>query len=364
MNRRFAGLFALFLLSLVWAFGQNILPAKLPVSFGCTLPPAAAANVTCLAFGTSYSTMLTVPAPPSTSTPTWSISSGFLPQGLLLDQTGTIFGAPSSPGVFAFTVSATYFDVNTIVTSPTYTVAIQSRPLSVLQLQLPSGFTGVPITPVQYTASGGYPFIDNFGNAYYQWSFGTGTKSDGLVIDPRWGTVSGTPVNPGAFSITIGAVDALGQGAIFITQFTVSGTSLISITTNATLPSGTVGTLYSQTLTASGGVTPYTWTLISGALPAGLSLTSAGVISGTPTSSGAVSFAVSVTDANGSGTSQSFNVTMVQSGNNFSSALRIAQIVDGGGWTTLFAIVNLDTVSLNYSFNFGTITAARGRFRF
>ena len=327
-------------------------PAKLPASLGCTLPASAATTITCLTFNSAYSTQVTVTTPPSSSTPYWTISSGFLPQGLFLDQTGTISGSPTSSGVFTFTVSAIYSDVGAIETSPTYTVAIQAKALSVLQLSLPPGYTGVPITPVQYTASGGFPFVDGFGNPYYQWSFAPGSVSDGLVIDPRLGTVSGTPGNPGTYTITIGAIDALGQGAVFRTQFAVSGSSVISITTSSALPAGSVGTQYNQTLTASGGVPPYTWMLVSGALPAGLTLTSGGVISGTPTSAGALSFAVNVTDTNGSGTSQSFSLTIGTSSNNFSGALRIGQVVDGGGWTTLFAIVNLDAVALNYTFNF------------
>jgi hypothetical protein len=54
--------------------------------------------------------------------------------------------------------------------------------------------------------------------------------------------------------------------------------------TTASLPNAVVGTAYSTTLAASGGTTPYAWSILSGALPAGLSLNaSTGVISGTPT---------------------------------------------------------------------------------
>ncbi|MBX3459748.1 MAG: choice-of-anchor D domain-containing protein [Planctomycetes bacterium] len=56
----------------------------------------------------------------------------------------------------------------------------------------------------------------------------------------------------------------------------------VTITTPASLPTGTEGVSYNQTLTAVAGATPYTWTVQSGALPGGLSLSTAGVISGTP----------------------------------------------------------------------------------
>jgi hypothetical protein len=63
------------------------------------------------------------------------------------------------------------------------------------------------------------------------------------------------------------------------------------------LADGTVGSAYSQTLASTGGTTPYTWALTSGTLPAGLSLSAAGVISGTPTAAGSASFSVSVSDS-------------------------------------------------------------------
>lgn len=62
---------------------------------------------------------------------------------------------------------------------------------------------------------------------------------------------------------------------------------------------GTEGVPYSYTLSAYGGVKPYTWTIIYGSLPLGLSLTSNGTISGTPTTAGTYSFTTKATDSNG-----------------------------------------------------------------
>ena len=67
--------------------------------------------------------------------------------------------------------------------------------------------------------------------------------------------------------------------------------------TTTTLPAGTVGTAYSQALAATGGTTPYIWTIAAGTLPAGLTLSSAGVLGGTPTTAGSATFTVRVTDA-------------------------------------------------------------------
>jgi hypothetical protein len=67
--------------------------------------------------------------------------------------------------------------------------------------------------------------------------------------------------------------------------------------TSAQLPAGSVGTAYSTTLKASGGATPYTWSIASGTLPPGLTLNSTGTISGTPSGAGSFSFNLQVRDA-------------------------------------------------------------------
>ena len=67
--------------------------------------------------------------------------------------------------------------------------------------------------------------------------------------------------------------------------------------TTSTLPSATVGQPYSATLQATGGLAPYTWSLNDGALPTGLTLSTSGLISGTPTVAGSFKFDVLVTEA-------------------------------------------------------------------
>jgi putative Ig domain-containing protein len=81
--------------------------------------------------------------------------------------------------------------------------------------------------------------------------------------------------------------------------------------TSSTLPAGKVGVVYTtQQLTATGGTDSYTWSLASGALPAGLTLSSAGAITGTPTAAGAFSFVVSATDTNGQSIPGDLSITV------------------------------------------------------
>ena len=72
----------------------------------------------------------------------------------------------------------------------------------------------------------------------------------------------------------------------------------LTVATTSPLPGGTQGAAYNQTLTAGGGTPPYSWTLVSGSsLPAGLTLSAGGVISGTPTGTGTTNFTVQVRDS-------------------------------------------------------------------
>ncbi len=104
-------------------------------------------------------------------------------------------------------------------------------------------------------------------------------------------SASGLATGVGAGSTTISAALSSVSGS---TGLTVQAAPL-AITT-ASLPAGTVGVAYSATLTASGGTPPYTWSLASGSLPAGLTLNSS-AISGTPTAAGTANFTVQVFDS-------------------------------------------------------------------
>jgi hypothetical protein len=77
-----------------------------------------------------------------------------------------------------------------------------------------------------------------------------------------------------------------------------SGCSALTITTTD-LPGGTVGTAYSATMAATGGVAPYTWAITSGTLPPGILMSTSGVFSGTPTKAGTFNFTVQAKDSTG-----------------------------------------------------------------
>ncbi len=138
----------------------------------------------------------------------------------------------------------------------------------------------------------------------------TNYTSGGTSVNILQGKGDGTFVAPVAYTVGTGPVVSVvadfnrDGSADFVTAN--SGSNNVSVVlarlplslSSITLPAGAIGSAYSATLTATGGTTPYTFALASGsALPAGLTLSSTGVITGTPTSVGATTFSVVVTDS-------------------------------------------------------------------
>ncbi len=87
-------------------------------------------------------------------------------------------------------------------------------------------------------------------------------------------------------------------GITFIYPGQGGGGGPLSITSTSPLPGATVGVSYSQTIVATGGTLPYTWSVVAGALPAGVTLNAQnGILSGSPTTAGTANFTLQVRDA-------------------------------------------------------------------
>ena len=98
---------------------------------------------------------------------------------------------------------------------------------------------------------------------------------------------------------------------VYSIKFTSTGPKLAPVITTTNLPNGQMGAEYNETLTKSGGEPPFTWEYVSGIIPNGLSLSTNGVISGTPTTLGESVFTVKITDNNSDTDTQELSINIV-----------------------------------------------------
>lgn len=172
-------------------------------------------------------------------------------------------------------------------------VSITDGRLEITTLQLQSGCVGKTYN-VQLTAIGGAQ--------PYTWSIVLGNLPAGLTLNATSGALTGTPTQVGTFSFTVQVKDSslLQQGnSLESLSIEVAPPPLVIIPSS--LPVGAFGQTYNFQLQASGGVPPYTWMIIDGALPSNLALDpSTGLISGTAAMMGTFSFTVQVTDSSAS----------------------------------------------------------------
>ncbi len=236
----------------------------------------------------------------------WTLSSGTLPAGLTLGSaSGIISGTPTVATTSSFIVKVT--DANgatktqslTLLTNPVLSITTTSANLATATpdalYNQNLAFTG-----------GTSPFV---------WSVTSGTIPPGLSVDAL-GVISGI-VDPGTasgpYTFTVQVSDE--TGASISRSLIINVVSPLVVSSTTQLPQGTKSTAYNQTLTANGGRTTYFWSLVAPTvLPPGLTLSSNGLISGTPTIGGTYNFDVLVTDRDGRVATKSLAITISDPG--------------------------------------------------
>jgi hypothetical protein len=212
-------------------------------------------------------------------------------QACTLDLTDQDLGGKTlTPGVYCYSTSAQL--------TGTLTLNAQGNTAAVFIFKIGSTLT---------TASNSSVVVTNGGslcNVYWQVgssaTLGTTTSFAGNIL-----ALTSITLNTGA---SVSGRTLARNGAVTLDTNSVSvgtcaltpgpGCPVVSLSP-ATLPNGTVGVAYSQTITGSGGTAPYTFSVTAGVPPAGLTLTSAGLLAGTPTRAGTTTFTIRGTDANG-----------------------------------------------------------------
>ncbi len=221
---------------------------------------------------------------------TFSLSGEPLPTGLTFSASGVLAGTPTQLGNFCFTVKAT--GAGGCMGARTYQLTVNRLAVNPSNPVLPSGTQGQAYSQT-FTATTGLP-PPNLPNTF---RLTGGQLPPGLSLATS-GALTGTPSTTGLFSFTVRVTDNFGYTGE--RQYSLRICPVITLNpANAALPAGALGQAYSQTISATGGVAPLTFTVSAGSLPPNLTLSSGGLLAGAPTGLGLFNFTVRVTDANG-----------------------------------------------------------------
>jgi len=226
---------------------------------------------------------------------------------------GSILALESITLTTSANVSGQLLARNGAVTLDTGTVSlcVQACPLmTILPATLPNPVVGTPYSqPI--TASGSTPDT-------YVYTVTAGALPPGLLLDAatpvKTVNLAGTPTTPGTYSFTITATDE--DGCVVSQAYTVvvapAGCPTVTVLP-ATLPNPVLGVPYAETISATGGASPYVYSVSAGALPPGLLLspltaTPTASLSGTPTATGQFSFTITAIDTNGCPGSRDYTI--------------------------------------------------------
>ena len=261
--------------SRIWTLNVSPLQVSTPVPTGTT--------------GTSYSTGFT--ASGGSGTLSWALTGGSLPPGVTLLANGTLSGTPTSGGTFNFNFTVTDAAGNS------YTGGSSMQVYAAGTTPAPSIEGGMGTVPIGAVQSGLTP---SGGNGTYSWSVAYGSLPPGLAVrtDPApWFSPSttagviGVATTPGNYPFTL----ALTSGGKTAYRYFPATITALTVKDLYQLPDAFAGNPYTYTLTALNGAGPVTWTIDSG-LPPGMNLSSAGILSGTPTTAGAYSVNFHISD--------------------------------------------------------------------
>lgn len=276
------------------AVGQTT--TKTSSAISVTIDPAPIITTTTLPEGwKSVAYTHTLAANTSNLGGRWALSFGSLPAGLALNaSTGVISGTPATAGP-ANTFTVTYTDRNGAMTSQSYTVgiselqpAISSEPMSVAKT---AGQTAI----FSVNASVAHGDLD------YQWQQKSGGGWDDLTGETGSSLtlLNLTTGNAGDYRVLVAAHDVPGNVVASATA-TLTVVAKPTVTT-ASLEKAQVGSAYASTLAGVFGTSSATWSITGGTLPTSLSLSSSGLISGTPVASDPGSYVITVIVQDGNG---------------------------------------------------------------
>src|SRR5216684_6858524 len=233
----------------------------------------------------------------------FSVKTGALPPGISLNPTtGSFSGKPTSAGTFSFEVIVTDAP-NLDQGNKTFVIDVSSSISNVKVSVSPASSTLVSNQKQQFTAT-----VSGTSNTGVKWSATAGSiDASGLFTAPTVTAQTNLVVK------ATSNADSSKSANAAITVDPVNNQSLKITTGN--LPQGQQGNTYSEVFSATGGTTPYIWSISAGTPPAGIAMNVNGDFAGMPTTPGTSSFTVTVTDATAKTATGNFSVTVVAGGN-------------------------------------------------
>ena len=269
------------------------------LAISTNLPPAT--------FTVPYQGTVTVSGgvPPVTLT-----LSGALPTGLTYAN-GVISGTPIYPGnnggSFSFTASDSANPPDSIQSATLSVQMILPTSFTILTTSLPSTTLGVSYNQQLYVTGGTPP---------YSYSISAGSLPPGLSLPTApSAAITGTSTTAGTYNFTLKVTDFAIPPDVTTANLSITVLPPVRITTSS-LPNGTVGMAYLETIQATGGQPPYSFNILSGGSP--FNMNSVGAFGGVPSLTGTYPLTFQATDANGaSGTAAlTLNITAENCPNN------------------------------------------------
>lgn len=249
----------------------NVSPAGAMSISPATLPDAT--------LGGSYSLQLS--AQGGVAPYGYGVVQGPMPPGLSLSPQGLISGTTLQAGLFSFAVRAVSATNEQVFR--TYALRVGAASLDLSPSSMPQGTAGIryvqPVAPIGGVA----PYTVTL----------SGRLPTGLAFDPATG-IDGIPLEAGTFGFDITAIDAGGATITRTYSMLIAPPPLVLY---PGLPDATLGVAYSLSIGHNGGLGPFRHVVSAGSLPAGMSLSESGVLSGTPTVAGQFPFEITITDS-------------------------------------------------------------------